>query len=160
MVTKQHTRSIFSTDARPMTELIHKSVPPRPQTADDPLFKVGTLSYNWSTIAHGKALAENFFKTHALLFRITKFLGLPYQNKNSSGGAFFSFPKYFLNSLCLWGLTSLNRIHTLSDYGPGRESCTDKTFCPRHGVLSGFVFNAVHRGILPLSIQGILITSP
>ena len=30
-------------------------------------------------------------------------------------------------------------IDTLSDYGPGRESCTDKTFCPRHGVLSGFV---------------------
>ena len=42
------------------------------------------------------------------------------------------------------------------DYGPGRESCTDKTFCPRHGVLSGFVFNAVHRGILPLASQGTL----
>ena len=51
-----------------------------------------------------------------------------------------------LASLCVI-FTSLDHcIDTLSDYGPGRESCTDKTFCPRHGVLSGFVFNAVHRG--------------
>ena len=60
------------------------------------LFKVGTLSYNWSTIG------------------------------------------------------------TLSNYGSGREPCTAKAFPPRLGVLSGFVFNAVHRGTLPLASPGIL----
>ena len=32
----------------------------------------------------------------------------------------------------------------------------DKTFCPRRGVLSGFVFNTVHRGTLPLASPGTL----
>ena len=46
-------------------------------------------------------------------------------------------------------------LDTLSNYGPGRESCMDKVFSPRLGVLSGFVFfNAVHRGTLPLASPG------
>ena len=42
-------------------------------------------------------------------------------------------------------------IDTLSDYGPaaGRESCTDKTFCQRHGVLSGFVSTPFTGGYYP-----------
>jgi hypothetical protein len=51
--------------------------------------------------------------------------------------------------------TSLDHcLDTLSNYGPGREPCTDKVFSPRLGVLSGFVFNTVHRGTLPLASVG------
>jgi hypothetical protein len=37
--------------------------------------------------------------------------------------------------------TSLGHcLDTLSNYGPGREPCSDKVFSPGPGVLSGFVF--------------------
>jgi hypothetical protein len=50
------------------------------------------------------------------------------------------------------GFTSLDHcLDTLSDYGPGRESCKDKAFCPRPGVLSGFVFQHCSPGDTTLS---------
>ena len=45
-------------------------------------------------------------------------------------------------------------LDTLSNYGSGRESCTDKVFSPRLGVFPGSFFNAVHRGTLPLANVG------
>jgi hypothetical protein len=49
-------------------------------------------------------------------------------------------------------------LDTLSNYGPGREPCTDRVFSPgpSPGVLSGFVFYVVHRGTIPLASPGIL----
>jgi hypothetical protein len=56
---------------------------------------------------------------------------------------------------CMLEKTSIDHcLDTLSNYGSGRESCTAKVFSPRLGVLSGFVFNAVHRGTLPLANVG------
>ena len=52
-------------------------------------------------------------------------------------------------------LTSLGHcLDTPSNYGSGREPCTDKVFPLRLEVLSGFVFNAIHRGTLPLASVG------
>ena len=51
-------------------------------------------------------------------------------------------------------ITLASCLDTLSNYGPGGEPCTAKAFSPRPGVLSGFVFNAVHRGTLPLANVG------
>ena len=59
-----------------------------------------------------------------------------------------------------WGVTlvmGISKDHcldTLSDYGPGRESCTDRAFSPRPGVLSGFVFQRRSPGDTTLSERG------
>ena len=49
-------------------------------------------------------------------------------------------------------LTSVDHcIDALSDYGSEREPCTDRAFSPRHGVLSGFVFQRRSPGDTTLS---------
>jgi hypothetical protein len=51
--------------------------------------------------------------------------------------------------------TSLGHcLDTLSNYGSGREPCTDKAFSPRLGVLSGFVFQRRSPGDTTLSERG------
>ena len=45
-------------------------------------------------------------------------------------------------------------LDTLSNYGQGREPCTDKVFSPRPGVLSGFVFQHHSPGDTTLSERG------
>ena len=45
-------------------------------------------------------------------------------------------------------------LDTLSNYGSGREYCTDKFFSPRLGVLSGFVFQRRSLGDNTFSERG------
>ena len=51
--------------------------------------------------------------------------------------------------------TSLGHcLDTLSNYGSGREPCTDKAFFPGPEVLSGFVFERRSPGDTTLSERG------
>ena len=52
-------------------------------------------------------------------------------------------------------VTSLGHcLDTMSNYGPGREPCTDKIFSPGLGVLSWFVFQRRSPGDTTLSEPG------